>query len=110
MEKSERIAGVSLICLMAIVGPCIAMQAAPVTDPEWVVIFRVTDKTPPVPSGEDQGQPFDPAEIPFELRLIVRAKTEGEAAIRAKNHVDKYIVASNYDNIKFQEAQRKEKK
>ena len=110
MNRTERITIGTLVGVLVVVVSSLAAQPAPVTDPEWVVIFRVTDKVQPVQNGEDQGQPFDPNVIPFELRLIVRAKTEGEAAIRAKNHVDKYIVASNYDCIQFQEAQRKEKK
>lgn len=82
--------------------------AGAVTDPEWVVIFRVYEK-PPMPDYEGQPVP-DVKEVPFELRLIVRAKSEGEAAIRAKGHIDKFIVASNADCIRFLEAQQKEKK
>lgn len=92
-----------LFFVLALVAIVSAQDPADVNKPPWVVIFRVEHK-------DDNGnQNVEP--IHFEMRLIVKANSEGEAAMKGLLHVQKYIVNVNQDALRFQEAQmQKEKK
>ena len=89
-----------VLVLIAVVS---AQDPSDVNKPNWVVIFKVEHK-------DDNGnQVVEP--IHFEMRLIVKANSEGEAALKGILHVQKYIVNVNQEAVKFQEAQmQKEKK
>lgn len=101
------VALLALACLFFGLVAYAQQTPAPVTDPEWVVIFQVYERPP---GQNHDGSEAQVTAVPFELRLVVRAKTEGAAAIAAKSHVDKFVVASQSDCIQFREAQQREAK
>lgn len=97
------VAFITLFFVLALVAVVSAQDPSDVNKPSWVVIFRVDHK------DSNGNEPPEP--IHFEMRLIVKANTEGEAALKGILHIQKYVVGATQDSVKFQEAQmQKEKK
>lgn len=69
----------------------VAQEAPRVTDDEWIVIFVVK-----------RDIPTDPY---FEVRCIVRAANEGEAALNSSRALSRIVSTSAYEGLKFIEAQ-----
>lgn len=85
-----------LVFLVGCVGAllCVPVDAQErVTDPEWTVVFQFRK--------QDVPQPF------VRIYVLVRAKTEGEAAIKANTHMSEKLTTQAASALEYMEAQVK---
>lgn len=90
------IATVLVVFLACAVGAllCIPLDAQErVTDPDWTVVLQF--------KKNDVPQPF------VRIYVLVKARTEGEAAIKAHRFMSEKLTTQAADQIEYMEAQQK---
>jgi hypothetical protein len=90
---------IALVLIIFLVGTLGALSTIPldaqerVTDPEWTVVLQF--------KKQDVPQPF------VRIYVLVKARTEGEAAIKAHSHMAEKLTTQAAAALEYMEAQQK---